>query len=47
MSKKNKAAKDIPAVEEMVDLNAELEKARPTEPGVTGYLRARMKGKIK
>lgn len=34
---------DMPSPKDMVDLNAELAKESPTEPGLTGYLRARIK----
>lgn len=34
---------DIPSTKKMKDLNKELAKAKPTEPGLTGYLRARVK----
>lgn len=34
---------DTPSPKEMKDLNAELAKQKPTEPGLTGYLRARIK----
>lgn len=34
---------DMPSPKKMKDLNAELAKELPTEPGLTGYLRARIK----
>lgn len=34
---------DMPNPKDMVDLNAELAKQSPTERGLTGYLRARIK----
>lgn len=37
------APHDIPAPSDMKDLNKELAKQKPTEPGLTGYLRARIK----
>lgn len=41
--KAEKVESALPPVEKMVDLNAELEKKRPTADGLTGYLRARIK----